>query len=85
MLSEYLQPDSTKEVSNRDIVSINDLASKYLEIHNKTEHPIVELYGAPTLLIGFPFNRWHIPIDGVAVAIWKSTTTLAQIVLLSNR
>ena len=43
MLSEYLQPDSTKEVSNRDIVSISALASKYLETYNKNEHPISTL------------------------------------------
>ena len=43
MLSEYLHPDSTKEVSNRDIVSISALASKYLETYNKNEHPISTL------------------------------------------
>ena len=43
MLGEYLQPDSTKEVSNRDIISINALASKYIDNHNKTDHPISTL------------------------------------------
>ena len=40
MLQEYLQPDSTKEVSNRDVIQINALANKYLDEHDKTEHPI---------------------------------------------
>ena len=40
LLQEYLQPDSTKEVSNRDVIQINALANKYLDEHDKTEHPI---------------------------------------------
>ena len=40
LLQEYLQPDSTKEVSNRDVIQSNAMATKYLDDHDKSEHPI---------------------------------------------
>ena len=39
-ITEYLQEDSTKEVSNVDTIQINALATKYLEHPDTSEHPI---------------------------------------------
>ena len=51
LLDIYLQPDSTKEVSNRDKVSINALATKCVQEYNPSEHPISTLASLETNII----------------------------------
>ena len=69
LITEYLQENSTKEVSDEDVVQINSLATKYLGHSDTSEHPISLLASLecqiPPLENGIELNANIATIDSV--------------------